>query len=96
MENLNLFTKKERPHHAARLKDSERLQRLDRYLIDGGKNGRTTYEIMANCDCGGVSRDIDELRKNGINVVCRYEGMNTNGRKLFRYFHPAFIEESAF
>jgi len=89
MENLDLF-RPPRHHHAARLEDSDRLQRLDRYLIDGGKNGRTTWDIMANCDCGGVSRDIDELRKNGINIVCRYEGKNQNGRKVFRYFHPAF------
>ena len=81
----------EKRHHAARLKDSERLQRLDRFLIDKGKAGASTYEIMAACNTGGVSRDVDELRKNGINVVCKYEGRSQNGRKLFRYFHPAFL-----
>lgn len=80
----------EKRHHAARLKDSERLQRLDRFLIDKGKIGATTFEIMEACNSGGVSRDVDELRKNGIEVVCRYVGLNDNGRKVFRYFHPCF------
>lgn len=80
----------EKHHHAAKLKDSERLQRLETFLISGGRRGRTTLEIQEHCRTGGVSRDVDELRKNGVKVVCQYEGRNVNGRKVFCYWHPAF------
>ena len=84
---------KPRFHHAAKFKDSPRLQALDKFLISKGKAGATTFEIMEACNCGGVSRDVDELRKNGIDVVCRYVGLNANGRKVFCYWHPAFAPQ---
>ena len=93
METPDLFAKKERQHHARNLKNSDQLQRLNDFLFAGGKTGRTTWEIQQHCNTGGVSRDVDELRKNRIAVVCRYLGKNYLGRKVFCYWHPAFAPE---
>lgn len=73
----------EKRHHAARLKDLDRLQRLDRY-IDAGSQGRS--EIQQHCHTGGVSRDVDELRKLGINV----SALAREGRKIWAEIVPIF------
>ena len=83
----------EKHHHARNLKKSDQLQRLNDFLFSGGRKGRSTLEIQQHCNTGGVSRDVDELRKNRINVVCRYVGRNENGRKVFCYWHPLYSPE---
>jgi hypothetical protein len=90
MENLSLFAKPSRPHHAAILADSPRLQKIKALLVERGQRGATTWEIMHLCDCTGVGRDIDELRKNGEQVECEYQGKNQNGRKVYVYRLLAF------
>ena len=63
---------------AARLENSERLQRVDRLLADGREY--STREIVQYCDVCAVSAAIAELRANGRDIRCRHD----LGRWLYR------------
>jgi len=64
--------------HAAQLKTSDRLQRVDRLLADGREY--STLEIIALCQVVAVNSIISELRANGRAIACRQAG----GRWYYR------------
>ncbi len=71
--------------HAARLTDSPRLQAVLAYLRESGTEGATTLGILRNCPTTRPSSDVSELRANGIDVRCEYEGRSDRGAKVYRY-----------
>lgn len=58
--------------HYARIENSPRLQRLDRFLQDG--KWHSTREVMRGADVCAVNTAVDELRENGRNVRCERRG----------------------
>jgi hypothetical protein len=60
-----------RPRHAALLENSERLQKVAKFL--GDKKTYTTLEIQLACQVCAVGSIISELRdlKNGFDIVCK-------------------------
>jgi hypothetical protein len=58
--------------HYARIENSPRLQRLDRFLQDG--NWHSTREVMRGADVCAVNTAVDELRENGRDVRCERRG----------------------
>ncbi len=57
---------------AADLRNSDRLQRVDRLLADGREY--STLEIISMCQVCAVNSIISELRANGRRIRCRREG----------------------
>ena len=57
--------------HAADIKKSERLKRVDNLLSDGKEY--TTYEIIHNANVCAVNSIISELRCGGRVINCRRE-----------------------
>lgn len=58
--------------HAARVSESNRLQRVDQLLADGREY--STLEIMALCQVCAINSVISELRSNGRKIECRRRG----------------------
>jgi hypothetical protein len=58
--------------HAARIEQSDRLQRVARYLADGIP--RSTLEIIHGTGCCAINSIVAELRENGIPVSCTRVG----------------------
>ena len=65
--------------HYAKIKDSERLQRVHRLLSDGEWHG--TREIMHGADVCAVNTVIAELRSNDFHIITRCVG---RGRYEYR------------
>lgn len=75
--------------HAARLSESPRLRRtLD--VLRAHPDGLTTMALVQWTGSCAVHSDVAELRANGVNVACQYQGMR-DGRRIYRYR----IEEAA-
>lgn len=55
--------------HYARLQQSQRLQKVLKYLSDGQPH--TTFEIIMGCGVCAVNSIIAELRMNGMSISCR-------------------------
>lgn len=55
--------------HNAKLENSERLQRVLRFLSDG--RPRSTREIIHGAGVCAVNSIISELRANGLEITCR-------------------------
>lgn len=70
-------------HHSTL--DSPRIAKLLDFLKQRGHAGATTLEITANCETTRASSDISELRANGVDVSCSYEGKTATGRSINRY-----------
>lgn len=68
--------------HAAKLKTSPRLQRVDQLLADGREY--STMEIINACQVCAVNSIIAELRENGRQIDTRYTGAG-DGRVC--YYH---------
>ena len=64
--------------HYAKLDNSPRLQRLYALLQRGPA---TTREIVTGADICAVNTAVDELRENGISVICESIG---KGRYQYR------------
>jgi len=45
----------------------------------------TTRDLMLRTGSCNVHTDIHELRQNGYDISCRYEGMSVNGTKIYSY-----------
>jgi hypothetical protein len=71
--------------HASRLETSKPLQAILMMLRDRGQQGATTKEIADGCGVENAATWISALRKNGFRVESDYQGMNENGRKIWRY-----------
>jgi len=72
------------PGHAARIESSARLQTTLRVLERAGDRGLTTGELHTLTESQAVHSDVHELRANGYDVECRYDG-SRNGRRIYRY-----------
>ncbi len=70
--------------HAANPERSKRLKLTLRYL-EFAPGGRTTAEIQEHTGSTAPATDISELRHSGYRVLCRCEGRNSNGRRVYRY-----------
>jgi len=58
--------------HAARLEQSDRLQRVAQLLADGREY--STLDIVAGARVCAVNSAIAELRANGFDIACRRDG----------------------
>lgn len=75
--------------HAAVLSRSPRLRRtLD--VLRAHPDGLTTLALVQWTGSCAVHSDVAELRANGVNVACQYQGTR-DGRRIYRYR----IEEAA-
>ena len=65
------MNEEKRPRHAALLENSERLQKVAKFL--GDKKTYTTLEIQLACQVCAVGSIVSELRdpKNGFDIVCK-------------------------
>jgi hypothetical protein len=71
--------------HAAKTDKSERLSRTLHFIRSWGKYGATSAQVQGFTGSMAVATDISELRQNGYNIECEYDGINHDGRKIFRY-----------
>lgn len=77
--------------HYAKLENSPRLQRMYNFLVQRGAEGATTIEVDRICNIPNPGCAKSELVMNGIMIDCQYEGVNENGRDIYRY---KFIKDS--
>lgn len=70
--------------HAGDPAKSVRLARLLRFL-QAHPAGATTAEVQAWTGSMAPATDVSELRQSGHIVNCRCEGVNGNGRRVYRY-----------
>jgi hypothetical protein len=75
---------KKRTHHAANVRTSSRLKKYLSALNTMCEF--TSIQLQRLTNSVSVSSDIDELRKNGVEVLpARYIGRNKNGRHIYGY-----------
>lgn len=72
--------------HFAKLKTSERLQRIYDLLKQRGHLGASTLEITQLCDTVCAGTGVAELRANGKRIRATHERNVATGRRVFRYF----------
>lgn len=70
--------------HYAKLESSPRLQRALASLREHPK-GLTTRQWIDRADICACNSVAAELRKNGYNVTCGFEGRSPTGSSVFRY-----------
>ena len=70
--------------NAAKLEKSSRLQAVLAFLRDRGERGATTAELQAATGSMAIHSDVAEVRANGVEVSCAYDG-TSNGRRVYRY-----------
>lgn len=71
--------------HAGRLATSPRLQRVLEVLRGRGLHGATTMELIQIAKVCAVNSIVSELRQNGLEIICKDEGLNEDGARVFRY-----------
>ena len=71
--------------HFAKLDNSPRLLRMLEFLRDRGDIGATTREIVNVCEVMNPATQASELRSNGLDIQCSYEGSTDFGARIFRY-----------
>lgn len=69
--------------HFADIKTSARLKKILSFLRK--KPWASTIEISRATGLTNPARDASELRKNGKDIVCRYDGLSKNGMRIFRF-----------
>lgn len=83
----------------ATLAKSERLSRVLAMLRRRGGRGATTREIIAEAQVCAVNSIVAEIRANGVDVLCEYEGTTEDGSRVYRYVIPGLpiplFEEAA-
>lgn len=77
------LTVKKSFHHAS--DNSDRIQRIVKFLRSKGEKGATSLEISDACYSPRASSDVSEARACGHNIDCKYEGKSPTGRKIYRY-----------
>ena len=70
--------------HFAKLEKSPRLQRLLAFLQMGGEH--STRDIIVNTGVVAVSAAASELRANGFDVGCKYQGETEDGNRVYVYW----------
>jgi hypothetical protein len=68
--------------HSAKLHKSARLQRVYNLLLDGKEH--TTRDIIQSCTVCSVSSIVSELRRNNIDITCRFIE-RTKGAAVYGY-----------
>ena len=70
--------------HAA---NAERSRRLGRTLahLRACPEGLTTWQLIERTGSVAVHSDAAELRANGHDVQCEYQGTTPEGRRVYRY-----------
>lgn len=71
--------------HQANVTKSHRLQLALKALRRAGARGLTTRELGNACHSEAPGTDASELRHNGFEIDCQYEGRTSQGRKVYRY-----------
>lgn len=70
--------------HYASLKKSKRLQRLYNLLSDGLHH--STREITKRTHICAVNSAVSELRRNGIDIECRFFSTTIKGERIYHYW----------
>jgi hypothetical protein len=67
--------------------DVEKSPRLTRTLevLRAFPEGATTWDIQCLTNSMAPSTDVAELRQNGYDIICQYEGQTSSKRRIFRY-----------
>ena len=67
--------------------DVEKSPRLMRTLevLKAFPEGATTWDIQCLTNSMAPSTDVAELRQNGYDIICQYEGQTSSNRRIFRY-----------
>ena len=68
------------------MKLSNRLAVMYEALAMAGFSGATSAELQRETGAMAVATDVADLRKRGIGVVCKYEGLSRQGRRVYRYW----------
>ena len=76
--------------NSARLENSERLRRVLDLLQSRGAEGATTREVIELADCAAVSAAMKELKDNGHDHACQYEGETESGCSVYRYWYRGY------
>lgn len=69
--------------HYAKLSESKRLQKLADFLADGRVH--TTRDIIVATGVCAVNSAVSELRRNGIDIECKYAGRTEDGNRVYEY-----------
>jgi len=72
--------------NAGRLATCPRLRRVFNLLDARGPRGATTREIVAEAQVMAVSAVVAELRQNGVQIECEYQGRTEQGGRVYRYW----------
>lgn len=70
------------------LHTSPRLKPILEALLRAGARGMTSLELSLVGKTVAIGTSISELRANGFDIQCTYEGRTESGRKQFRYALP--------
>jgi hypothetical protein len=70
--------------HSADVEKSARLKRTLE-VLQSFPEGATTWDIQCLTSSMAPATDISELRQNGYDVICQYEGKTSTNRRIFRY-----------
>lgn len=67
--------------------DAEKSARLKRTLevLHAFPEGATTWDIQCLTNSMAPATDISEIRQNGYDVICKYEGKTSTNRRIYRY-----------
>ena len=71
--------------HARNVSTSGKLQRVLTFLMDRGRQGATSWEIMDFCKTVAPATVVSELRHAGHEITCEYERKTEKGSKQYRY-----------
>lgn len=71
--------------HAGNPERSYRLARTLMLLKSAGPRGVTTAELQAWSNSMAPATDVSELRANRHQIDCRCQGVNSTGRRVYRY-----------
>ena len=72
--------------HWTKYDNSQAQQKIYAYLKQCGSIGATTRDLNLTCDVQNVATWISMLKKNGKEIVRRYERETDNGSRVHRYF----------
>lgn len=65
---------------------SPRLKPILDALLRAGPRGVTSLELAMIGKTVAVGTSVSELRANGFDIQCEYQGRTESGRKFYRYF----------
>jgi hypothetical protein len=71
--------------HAAKVEKSTRLRKCLMFLRAAGRPGATTAELQGFTASMAPATDVSELRAQGYEIDCTYQGTSRRGRKVYRY-----------